>query len=59
MYVIGIHAAMHVTVMHIIVMHVFVMHFFVLHVSALHVSALPYVLSVLKLVYIFAVQNIF
>lgn len=45
MHVIGIHAAvMHVTIMHITVLHGFV---------------LPYALSVLKFVDIFAVQNIF
>ena len=50
MHVIGIHAAVkHVTVMHITVLHGFVMHGFVL----------LYALSVLKLVDIFAVQNIF
>lgn len=50
MHVIGIHAAVkHVTVMPITVLHGFVMHVFVL----------PYALSVLKFVDIFAVQNIF
>lgn len=49
---------MHVIFIHAAAMHITIMHITVLHVIVMHVFVLPYALSVLKLVYIFAVQNI-